>query len=57
MPKLIKRTKSIKEEKEQEILKAKVDKQEALIDYIAAMADIEIPEDEIEPIKGVIIDE
>lgn len=57
MPKLIKRIKSIKEEKEQEILKAKVDKQEALIDYIAAMADVEIPEDEFEPMEGVIIDE
>lgn len=57
MPKLIKRTKSIKEEKEQEILKAKVNKQEALIDYIAAMVDIEIPEDEIESMEGVIIDE
>lgn len=60
--KLIHLNKSIREEKDLEIMKSKVEKQEALLDYIACMADVEIPEDEpIEPeiefMEGVDLDE
>ncbi|MBR2259741.1 MAG: hypothetical protein IJ899_20860 [Blautia sp.] len=46
MAKLNKRTMAISDEVELKTLKAKVAEQSALIDYLAAMTDVEIPFDE-----------
>jgi len=48
MPKMNKRTVPIRTEKEIENMYAKLEKQSGLIDYLAIMADIDIPEDETE---------
>ena len=56
MPKLIHRSMPVKKEKEIETLKATVDKQAAVIDYIAMMADVDITEEEPE-MEGVDINE
>lgn len=36
----------IQEERETERMKAKIEKQEAMIEYVAVMADVELPEEE-----------
>lgn len=56
MPKIIRRTKPIKEGKSMENLMRQVDKQAALLDYIAAMTDVQIPEQEQE-MEGVQLNE
>ena len=56
MPKIIRRTKPIKEGKNMENLIRQVDKQAALLDYIAAMTDVQIPEQEQE-MEGVQLNE
>lgn len=48
MPKIQKRIVPIKTEKEIEDMNAKIAKQYGLIDYLAIMADIDIPTDESE---------
>jgi hypothetical protein len=48
MPKIQKRTVPIRTEKEIEDMYARLDKQAGLIDYLAIMADIDIPDDEVE---------
>lgn len=48
MPKIIKRVVPIRTEKEIENMNARIDRQSGLIDYLAIMADIDIPEDESE---------
>lgn len=44
--------KSISEARAQEHMAAKVEKQEALLEYVAIMADIELPSEEAETMNG-----
>jgi hypothetical protein len=56
MPKFIHKSLSVKKEKELEIMQETIDKQAAIIDYIAMMAGVDIADEEIE-MEGVAIDD